>query len=228
MLHKTKGICINFLKYKETSIIAKIYTQEFGLQSYLINGVRTEKPKFKIAFFQALTLLDMVVYHKHGRASLQRVSEIRCSQPYQHIPFDFTKSSLAIFLSEVLLKTLQEEEKNEDLFDFLEQSFLQLDKAEKVENFALEFLLKLLEKQGLLGQDLGEIFLQLYQNKLSPRPDALKIEMEILEKIHKGEDVYIPNVLRQQLINYLLGYFRLHYEFFGEIKSLQVLRSLFA
>ncbi len=226
MLHKTKGICINFIKYKETSIIAKIYTQEFGLQSYLINGVRTEKPKFKIALFQALTLLDMVVYHKQGRASLQRVSEIRCSQPYQHIPFDFTKSSLAIFLSEVLLKTLQEEEKNEDLFEFLEQAFLQLDIAEKIDNFALTFLLKLLVKQGLLGQDMGEIFSQLYQNRLSPRPDALKIEIEILIKIFKGEDPHLPNVLRQQLINYLLAYFKLHYEFFGEIKSLQVLRSL--
>jgi DNA repair protein RecO (recombination protein O) len=228
MLHKTKGICISFLKYKETSIIAKIYTQEFGLQSYLINGVRTEKPKFKIALFQALTLLDMVVYHKQGRANLQRVSEIRCSQPYQHIPFDFAKSGLAIFLSEVLLKTLQEEEKNEDLFEFLEQAFLVLDSAEKVDNFALEFLLKLLEKQGLLGQDLEEIFSQLYQNKLCPRPDALKIEMEILKKIYKGEAPHIPNILRQQLINYLLAYFRLHYEFFGEIKSLQVLRSLMA
>ena len=227
MLHKTKGICINFLKYKESSIIAKIYTQDFGLQSYLVNSVRTEKPKFKIALFQSLTLLDMVVYHKPTKAALQRISEIRCSQIYQHIPFDMTKTGLAVFLSEVLLKTLQEEEKNEELFDFLEQSFLFLDKSENVNNFALHFLLFFLDKQGFLAKNIEDFFLQLYQAKVCSHPDTLRIEIELLEDIRNGKDPSIPNALRQKLINYLLAYFRLHYDFFGDIKSLHILRSLF-
>ena len=228
MLHKTKGICINFIKYKESSVIAKIYTEEFGLQSYLVNSVRTEKPKFKAALFQPLTLLDMVVYHKPTKSVLQRVSEIRCSQLYQNIPFDIRKSSLAVFLSEILLKTLQEEEKSETLFDFLEQSFLSLDKAENISNFAIHFFLYFLEKQGLLGQDLEDFFEQLYQAKVCPRPNAMQVEMKYLEDIKNGVELELPNILRQQLINYLLAYFRLHYEFFGEIKSLQILRSLFS
>ncbi|GAB4123273.1 MAG: DNA repair protein RecO [Raineya sp.] len=226
MLHKTKGICINFLKYKESSIIAKIYTQEFGLQSYLINSVRTEKPKFKAALFQPLTLLDMVVYHKTAKSALQRLSEVRCRHLYQTIPFDVKKSSLAFFFSEILLKTLQEEEKNEELFDFLEQSFLSLDKTANINNFAVHFLLDFLNKQGLLGQNMEDFFGQLHQNKLCPRPAMMQVEISYLERIRNGEDLDLPSVLRRQLIDYLLAYFRLHYDFFGELKSIEILRSI--
>jgi DNA repair protein RecO (recombination protein O) len=227
MLHKTKGICINFLKYRETSIIAKIYTEEFGMQSYLINSVRTAKPKFGIALFQPLTLLDMVVYHKPAKSVLQRIAEVRSRELYLGIPFDIKKTSLAIFLSEILLKTLHEEEPNKELFDFLEQSFLTLDKSENINNFAIRFLMLFLEKQGLLGQDVKHLFEELNKNKTSLSPEKLQEEIKYLANIRNGVEVELPNSLRQRLINYLLDYFRLHYEFFGEVKSLQVLRSIF-
>jgi len=227
MLHKTKGICINFLKYREHSIIAKIYTEEFGMQSYLINGVRTTKPKFGIALFQPLTLLDMVVYHKPAKLVLQRIAEVRSRELYFDIPFDIKKTSLAIFLSEILLKTLHEEEPNKELFNFLEQSFLSLDKSENINNFAIHFLMLFLEKQGLLGQDVKHIFDELHKNKTSPLPEKLQEEIKYLANIRNGVEVELPNSLRQRLINYLLDYFRLQYEFFGEVKSLQVLRSIF-
>lgn len=229
MLHKTKGICINFLKYKETSIIAKIYTQEFGLQSYLVNSVRTQKPKFSVAFFQPLTLLDMVVYHKTAKNTLRRIAEVRCSQPYKAIPFDIKKSSLVVFLSEILLKVLQEDEKNEELFEFLEQSFLLLDKLEQIENFVLIFLVHLLENLGLLGRNTEkDFFKQLHQAKACPHPQTIPLEVETLDSIRKGRSPAITAMLRQKLVDYLLAYFRLHYDSFGEVKSLHIFRDLFS
>ena len=70
MLHSTKGIVFHSLKYSETSIIVKIYTELFGIQSYLVKGIRNQKSKIKPGLFQSLTLLDLVVYHKE-RQSLQ-------------------------------------------------------------------------------------------------------------------------------------------------------------
>lgn len=227
MLHKTRGICIKFFRYRETSIIAKIYTEEFGLQSYLINSVRTEKPKFGIALFQPLTLLDMVVYHKPAKSVLQRVAEIRCRKLYQTIPYEVKKTSLAIFLSEILLKTLHEEEQNKKLYDFLEQFFIHLDTSEQIDNLALRFLLHFLEQQGFLGERVKYLFEELYQNKLCPSPEKLHQEIIHLENIRSGVEVELPNLLRQQLVNYLLAYFGLHYDFLGEVKSLQILRSIF-
>ena len=95
MLHKTKGIVLNFVKFKETSVIVKIYTEKFGLQSYIENGVRSSKSKNKIALFQPLTQLELVVYHD-PKKEINRISEIRCILPYKSIPFEIKKSRNAL------------------------------------------------------------------------------------------------------------------------------------
>ena len=77
MLQKTRGIALSFIKYRDTSIIAKIFTEEFGMQSYIVNGVRSKSAKTKIALFQPLTLLELVVYH-NKKKEIHRISEIKC------------------------------------------------------------------------------------------------------------------------------------------------------
>lgn len=230
MLHKTQGICIHFIKYKETSIIAKVYTKNFGLQSYLINGVRKERSTFKIALFQPLTQLDMVVYHKEGKDMLQRVSEIRCPQPYQSLPFDGLKMNIAFFLSEILSKTLQGEEEHQELYDFLATELNALDASQNPENFPIYFLIRLIEKLGFLGKDASVIFEQLYQvQAIKQKPAYFEPEIQWLEKLQQTQDfesLEIPTSIRKQLLNYLLAYYRFHFEYFGEIKSLNILRSL--
>ncbi|MCU0437911.1 MAG: DNA repair protein RecO [Raineya sp.] len=230
MLHKTQGICIHFIKYKETSIIAKIYTKNFGLQSYLLNGVRKEKPAFKIALFQPLTQLDMVVYHKEGKDMLQRISEIRCPQPYQSLQSDGLKVNMAFFLSEVLSKTLQGEEEHQELYDFLATELYSLDASQNPENFPVYFLVHLIEKLGFLGKNASFIFEQLYQAQfIKQKPAYFEPEIQWLEKLQQTknfESLEIPTNIRKQLLNYLLAYYRFHFEYFGEIKSLNILRSL--
>ncbi|MFC0185163.1 DNA repair protein RecO [Pseudarcicella hirudinis] len=143
MLRKTKGIVINYIRYRETSIIVKIFTEEFGIQTFIENGVRSAKSKNKIALFQPLTLLDLVVYHKEGK-DLHRISELKCLIPFQTLPFNIYKSSIALFITEILGKCMKEETGNISLFRFLLNSILWLDAAEDdFENFHLQFLIKL-------------------------------------------------------------------------------------
>jgi DNA repair protein RecO (recombination protein O) len=83
MLHKTRGIGLSYLRYRESSIITKIYTEAFGIQTYIVNGVRSSKSKNnRIALFQPLTLLDMVVYHKNKEDTVHRISELKCYAPF--------------------------------------------------------------------------------------------------------------------------------------------------
>jgi DNA repair protein RecO (recombination protein O) len=82
MLTKTQGIVISYLRYRETSILVNVYTAELGICSYIENGVRSAKAKHKMALFQPLTQLDLEVYHKPGKG-LHRISEAKCSFPYQ-------------------------------------------------------------------------------------------------------------------------------------------------
>lgn len=118
MLHTTQGIVLSNIKYRETSIIAKIFTEAFGLQAYIIQGVRTKKP-IQHCLFQLLTLLDMVVYYRKHRG-IQRMAEVQCCTSNINILANIKKATMAVFLAEFLAKVIREEEHNEKLFNFFE------------------------------------------------------------------------------------------------------------
>ena len=143
MYHTTRGIVLHCIKYSETSVIAKIYTEKLGLQSYMVKGVRAAKSKSKAAMLQPLTLLEMEVSHRENKG-LQYIKEFRRAFIYQSIPFDTLKSTISFFLLEVISKTIREHEPNDELFEFLYESLCALDRAEKLNpDFHLVFLLRL-------------------------------------------------------------------------------------
>ena len=86
MIHKTKGIVLRAVKYGETSLVLTLFTELFGLQSYIVNGVRTisKKGSSKSVFFQPSAILDLVVYHNEYK-NLQRIKEYKWAHLYQHV-----------------------------------------------------------------------------------------------------------------------------------------------
>jgi DNA repair protein RecO (recombination protein O) len=229
MLHKTRGIALNYIRFRETSIIVKIYTEEFGIQSYIVNGIRSAKSKTnRIALFQPLTLLDLVVYHKSKEQTIHRLSEVRCSLPFRSLPFDFVKSSIALFITELLVKTLREEEANEPLFQFLLEAIVYLEQADAhFENFHLQFLAKFSFYLGFGAESVREIEEQLTEN-LYPYPLEPAMREALRGFLHLPFD-YTANLTRLQrskLLDTLVFYFKIHLEGLGEIKSLEVLREL--
>jgi DNA repair protein RecO (recombination protein O) len=153
MLHATKGIVFHTIKYSETSIIVKIYTELFGIQSYLFKGIRSSKSKIKPGLFQSMTLLDLVVYHKENQ-SLQSAREVHISHPFKTIPFDIRKSSILLFINELVYKVIREEEANPGLFGFLWESCFRLDETDDhVSTFHLEFAAILMHHLGIFPHD---------------------------------------------------------------------------
>ena len=228
MLHKTRGIVLSYFRYRETSIIVRIYTEEFGLQSYLVNGVRSAKSKTnRIAFFQPLTLLDMVVYYKPDK-DLHRLSEVKINYPFQHIPFDIAKSSLALFVSEMLTKTLKEETSNLTLYHFLEDSVRYLEEAEAdYENFHIAFLLKLAFFLGFGPASAREFEGQLQEQKYPFLPDeTTEKALNGFLRQRLGAPVKISRQTRAELLDALVAFYRIHIDSLGEIKSLTVLREV--
>ena len=131
MLHKTHGVVFRFTKYGDTSIIVNIFTELFGLQSFIVNGVRSASSKTnKIALYQPLTLLDLVVYHREN-ANINRIKEVKCVYPYHTIPLDVRKSTIAMFIGEVVNKSVKEQPHAGAIFDFLFNSLVALDVVEE-------------------------------------------------------------------------------------------------
>lgn len=231
MLHKTKGIVFNHIKYKESSIIAKIFTEELGLQSYIINGIRSQRSKGKIALFQPFTLLDLVVYQNNSKG-IQRISEYKCYSPFQSIPFEIRKTTIAIFLSEVLSKCIKTDETEEGLFSFIQDSiqvFDQLD--EHYENFHLRFLYQLMEYLGIQPDNIPQVYEEIVDDIHFKQEEILDLnELKTFEEtllLSYGKTKDLPSNLRRKFLYVLNDYYRLHIDSFGNLNSIKVLNEVF-
>src|ERR1700742_301470 len=145
-LHKTRGIVLRTVKYGETSLVVSIYTELFGIQSYLVNGVRTssKKSQGKANLFQPAAILQLVVYHNELK-KLHRIKESGWAHLYEHIFFDVVKNAVAMYVVELLSKCLKQPETNNELFLFVEDVLIHLDKSEHSEmaNYPLFFAIHL-------------------------------------------------------------------------------------
>jgi DNA repair protein RecO (recombination protein O) len=220
VLHKTRGIVFRFTKYGDSSIIVTIFTELFGLQTYIVNGVRSKSAKSKIALFQPLTLLDLVVYYKEN-ANIKRIKELRCLHQYQTLQTDVRKSSIGMFINEILNKTVKEENHAQEVFSFLCDSLIFLDNQKNgYENFHLIFLIKLSRYLGFGAHEIDEV--------LTRRITGME-EEALLKKLLTAEyqDTFsITNVHRRTLLEILIRFYTAHIDSLGEIRSVQVLKEV--
>jgi DNA repair protein RecO (recombination protein O) len=248
MLHKTRGIALHTVKFSETSIIAKIYTELFGLQSYLIRGIRKQHSRIKPGLFQPLTILDLTVYYKET-GSLHSIKEVHNLYPYQNLPFDIMKSSIALFMNELIYKSIREEEPNQELFDFLFETCIELDSVKSnITLFPLLFTLKLTKflgfmprvdkspekeifnmKDGIFQENppdhkyyLRPPLTTFLKELINPEPSSLSHQS--LTGEHKPEKLK----LRNELLEQILIYYKLHLPDFREIRSHQILHTILA
>lgn len=239
MISSTKGIVISSLKYGETSLIVRVFTSTFGLRSYIVNSVRKSKPKFAASLFQPLSLLEMVVYEK-GKEGLNRVKEIKSDYIFQEIPFSLSKSTLCLFLSEVMHYSIKEESASPDLFQYLFHAIQYLDQLDhSISQFHLAFLASLSHYLGfkpVLDGDSTYPYFDLKEGIfLKQDPEHhLVVEGEDSELLcnvfaaglEKLDLLLIPRFKRQKLLKHLLKYYEVHIPNFREIKSLGVLEMM--
>lgn len=243
MVHKTKGIVLRAVKYGETSLIVTAFTELFGLQSYIVNGVRTASKQSigKASHFQPAGILDMVVYHNQF-TNLQRIKEFKWAHLYQHLFSNVRKNAVAVFMIELLSKCLKEPEANAELFYFAEDAFLHLDKATDgvTANFSLFFALHLAVFFGFrindeYSQEQSYLDLEegLFVHAQPEHPNFLEGRMaEITSQILKTmqpedlEELALSGDIRRRLLTVFEAYYRLHIPDFTPLKTLPILREV--
>ena len=237
MLHKSRGIVLTSTAYGESSLVVKVYTELFGNQSYMVNSVRKKHARIRANIFQPLTLVDLVVYHKERRG-LQRISDIRPNPPLVKIPYDVYKSSMVFFIDEVLYKSIREEESNSSLFEFLYNSILWLDRPQPAGNdFHFIFLIKLCRYLGFSPtmnygseRNIFNLMEGRFQSSFPDHPHFISAPLSgFFASLINAEYSFTLNITsseRRLLITYILEYFALHVEGFGNIKSHIVLEQI--
>jgi DNA repair protein RecO (recombination protein O) len=237
MLVKTKAIVISSLKYQEKSLIVKCLTQSDGLKSYFVpNAFAAKKSNQKIAYFQPLTLLEIEANHKN-KGTLEHFKEIKLAHAYHSISANILKSTIVMFLSEIIHHSIHEEEKNEDLFLFLESALLWLDAHEEVANFHLILLVEMTKFLGFYPDTSESDYPYFEKNEgvFIPQQSISCLNEEethlfkrLLEVKFDSDQKIFAGIERQALLKILLSYYAIHLDGFKNPKSLEVLKEVFA
>jgi len=243
MTHKTKGIVLRTIHYGETSVITAVYTELFGLQSYIVKGVRqaTKRSPSKQIFFQPSAILEMEVYYNQLK-NLQFIKEFKWSYLYSKVLFDVVRTAVAQFMIELFQHAIKQPEANPELFYLLEGSLLQADKGSDtiVANLPLYFILHLAAESGfeLQGSYSNETpVLDIKEGAYieaagAPAETVTGFIAETLSKIqhimfyNDLENIKLNRQSRQQVLDVLLQYLSLHLTDFKELKSLPVLKEI--
>ena len=243
MIFKTKGIVLKIVKYGETSLVVGIYTELFGLQSYMVNGVRTytKKGPGKANLFQPGAILDLVLYHNELK-NLQRLKEFKWSYLYANILSDVRRNAVALFMVELLQKTIKEPEANTSLFYFIEDALIHLDKAEPgvVANFALFFALHLTtffgfqisddfsDKKDILDLQNGTFIEERPEHPHFLEGQFSYVTSQLLKVMqpHELDQIKLNHEFRRSLLKSYQDFYALHIQDFGTMKTLIILQEV--
>ncbi len=239
MLINTNAIVLSKLKYRDADLIVRCYTTAYGIVSFLLRGVlKSKKRQSKTAYFQLLSQLQLVVEYKDNR-SLQSIKEVKLNHIYSSLHSNVYKSSIVMFLAEVLSLTLKEEEPNEALFSYIETTLLWLDAHSDYSNFHLLFLLNLTKYLGFypdttnIEYDFFNLsdgkFEDKKNNKYSVSGENLTLLKQLLGITFDAlSEVKINTKQRQSFLSMILLYFELHLGSFKTPKSLRVFNQVFS
>ena len=233
MKYKSRAIALSYLKQGESSIIAKIFTEEKGLQSFIVKGVRAKKAKKKLGLFQPLQLLNInaTLITKN---SLQYISEITIAHNQVSDGIDMKKNFISIFVAEVISKVLLETEKDKALFKFIWELKNDLSNFEKINpNFPLIFLIGLSEQLGFLpskdqidGDYFNLEFGEFTNNQQQLNHFIKKDNSYYLRKLLENKDINIPYKNRNKILLHLIQYYKLQHHELKNMTSHLIIESL--
>ena len=236
---KTQGFVLQNIRYGETSLVVRMYTLSNGLQSYIVKGVKGKASHNRAALFQPMTFLRFVQYNKSRQGGLAYLKDVELAYVYQSIPFVMNKSAILIYLSELLSRTLTQQERNEELYGFVSQSVRWLDLVESgYANFPLYFTLELSRFLGFYPHShyQPQSFFDMMEGqfvKAQPvHPYFFGIEESALlsrllnSSIDNLNAITMTGVQRNALLDGLLTFMRLHAPVLKGLQSHEVLKEV--
>ena len=233
MKYKSRAISLSYLKHGESSVIAKIFTEEKGLQSFIVKGVRAKKSKKKLGLFQPLQLLSINATHL-PKNSLQYISEISLEHTKISDGIDMKKNFLSIFVAEVTSKVLLETERDKALFKFIWELKIDLNSSEKINpNFPLIFLILLSEYLGFSPskEEINGVYFNMELGEFTNNKQQLNYYIEkdnstYLRELLENKDINIPYQNRNQILLYLIQYYKLQHHELKNMTSHLIIESL--
>lgn len=241
MLTKSEAIVLHSIKYGESRLVVEMFTRQSGRVAFMVTLPKSQKQGVRKQLFQPLTMLDIEA-DLRATAQLQKLRNVRLLCPFVSIPFDAYKLSITLFLAEFLYQALRSETQNAPLFDYMADSLQWLDsQSAGFSNFHLVFLMRLSRFLGfypnLENYSQGDYFdlresefvgtAPVHHDFLVPQ-EAEKLQLLMRMDYPTMHLFQLSHHDRNRMLDIALAYYRLHLPGFPELKSLSVLKELYA
>ena len=236
MLVKTKAIVLSALKYQDKSLIVKCFTESDGLKTYFVQSAfSSRKSSQKIAYFQPLTILEIEANHKN-KGTMEHFKEIKLAASFHSINTNIYKSTIVMFLSEIIQNSIHEEEKNENLFTFLEAALLWLDEHDEIANFHLILMLEMTKFFGFYPDnsdddfkyfDINDGIFTPFQGTNCLSEHETHLLKKLIDLKFDSSQKIFAGIERQIILKLLLDFYTIHLDGFKKPKSLDVLKEVF-
>ena len=238
--YKARGIVLNSVKYGDKALIVQMLTDTLGRQSYIVQGVGSGKGRgSKMALFQPMFALQFegIISDK---SELHRLKDTQSGIVLQSMPYDIRKSTITLFMAEVLYRLIGESETNSVLFDFVWGSIEALDAIEEgVANFHLWFLANISRFLGFApgNEYVAESYFDMREGLYTlQRPahdkflnaeyarllnDLIECDVEYLGEIG------LNRTQRVDMLSGLVDYYSLHLDAIRRVQSIAILQQVF-
>ena len=239
MLISSSAIVLSKVRYLDNDLIIKCFTRDLGVVSYMVKNISvSKKSKNKFAFFQLLNIIDLETNFNPNR-SIQYIKDLKIKYSFKSLHTNIYKSSVVMFLSEILSTIIHNEIEDVELFDFIEDSLIWYDQSEASSAFYLIFLMKITNYLGFypdctnMNYNYFNLEEGLFENSKNSKyvisGDDLVLFKTILGiKFDSNKLPFIDKLKKKDILKNILIYYKLHVDGFKDPKSLKVLNQIFA
>lgn len=238
--YKARGVVLHSVKYGESSMIVYMLTDTCGRQTYMVQGVRSGKSKGnKAALFQPMFLLDFVGLES-PKMEMHRLKEVRPAMPFASVPYDIRKSTISLFMAEVLYRLVREVEPESPLFGFVCGAVEALDRLEEgAANFHLWFLVRLSYYLGFYpgNEYISGSWFDMQEGMFTPvmpshrmmfdRDNAAVMNSFMECDVKDIGKVKLSRERRSSFMTAVLAYFGYHLDAVSQVRSVQILKEVF-
>ncbi|MDG2172578.1 MAG: DNA repair protein RecO [Flavobacteriaceae bacterium] len=238
MTSSTSAIVLSKIRYKDNDIIVKIFTREYGAISFIVKGsAKSKKSKIKFVYFQELTIVN-IQFNFNPNRNLQYIKDLEIKHHYSSSHTDLVKTSVIIFLSEMLSNIITHQKKEVELYDYIEESLIWYDTNHLNSYFHLIFLLELTKYLGFYP-DISDNHLQyfnleegIYESSKTSKYSIKDVNLNLFNnilgiKFDSNHLLALNSEEKMEVLNIIITYYKLHINNFKGLKSLDIIRNTY-
>lgn len=232
----TPALLLRKTPYSETSLVLKFLTEDDGVQSYIFQGAQRKGKKGNI--LQSLAWVEISGF-KRADSTLGKITEVSFVEQWRLIPDDIYRSTIVMFITELLNKVLTEETNEGEIYNFLVHFLQRLDQAPFPKEAHLFFLVQMIHYLGIQPQNIAMeqaryfdflegTFLQhepphhVFESGAKVKHLYQSFQLEAID-----QSCFANGKERLEVMQTLLQYMAVHFDELDDLKTLDVLETIF-